>query len=135
MAALFIGFAAGLFCYFMVAKVKAKFGYDDSLDAFGVHGAGGTLGALLTGVFATNAVNNAPKDSAGNPAPLGLIDGNASQIVNQGVGIAIAWFLGIVGTLAILKVCDLLIGLRVDTDQENQGLDLSMHGEEGYIME
>ena len=91
MAALLIGFAAGLFCYFMVATVKRKFGYDDSLDAFGVHGAGGTLGALLTGVFATNAVNNALKDTAGNPTPLGLVDGNAGQILNQGIGMAIAW--------------------------------------------
>ncbi len=135
MAALFIGFAAGLVCYFMVATVKRKFGYDDSLDAFGVHGAGGTLGALLTGVFATNAVNNALKDSVGNPAPLGLVDGHASQIVNQSAGVVIAWILGIVGTLVILKICDMVIGLRVATDDEHQGLDLSMHGEEGYIME
>jgi len=135
MAALLIGFAAGLFCYYMVASVKRKFGYDDSLDAFGVHGAGGTLGAILTGVFATSAVNNALKNSAGNPMPLGLVDGNAHQILNQGIGVAIAWTLGIVGTLVILKVCDMTLGLRVDTDQEHQGLDLSMHGEEGYIME
>jgi ammonium transporter, Amt family len=135
MAALLIGFAAGLLCYFMVATVKRRFGYDDSLDAFGVHGAGGTLGALLTGVFATNAVNNALKDGSGNPMPLGLVDGHAGQIVNQGIGIAIAWVLGIVGTLAILKICDMTIGLRIDNDQEQQGLDLSMHGEEGYIME
>jgi Amt family ammonium transporter len=135
MAALLIGFAAGLFCYYMVAIVKRKFGYDDSLDAFGVHGAGGTLGALLTGVFATSGVNNALKNSAGNPMPLGLVDGNASQILNQGMGIAIAWTLAVVGTLAILKVCDMTLGLRVDTEQEHQGLDLSMHGEEGYIME
>ena len=107
----------------------------DSLDAFGVHGAGGTLGALLTGVFATSGVNNALKNSAGNPMPLGLVDGNASQILNQGMGIAIAWTLAVVGTLAILKVCDMTLGLRVDTEQEHQGLDLSMHGEEGYIME
>ena len=135
MAALLIGFAAGLFCYYMVASVKRRFGYDDSLDAFGVHGAGGTLGAILTGVFATNAVNNALKDSAGNPMPLGIVDGNASQILNQGIGIATAWTLAVVGTLAILKVCDMTIGLRVDTEQEHQGLDFSMHGEEGYIME
>jgi Amt family ammonium transporter len=135
MAALLIGFAAGLFCYFMVASVKRKFGYDDSLDAFGVHGAGGTLGAILTGVFATNAVNNALKDSAGNPAPLGLVDGNTGQILNQGIGIAIAWMLGIVGTLAILKICDITIGLRVNNEEEERGLDLSLHGEEGYIME
>src|SRR5258708_1085394 len=90
MPALLIGFMAGLFCYFMVTTVKQKFDYDDSLDAFGVHGAGGTLGAILTGVFATNAVNNALKDAAGNPLPLGLVDGNAGQILDQVIGSAIA---------------------------------------------
>ena len=135
MPALLIGFAAGLVCFFMVTKVKQKFGYDDSLDAFGVHGAGGTLGAILTGVFATNAVNNALKDSAGNPLPLGWVDGNAGQMLNQVIGSAIAWVLAIVGTLIILKICDAVVGLRVSAEQETQGLDLSMHGEEGYILE
>jgi len=135
MPALLIGFVAGLVCYFMVAVLKAKLGYDDSLDAFGVHGAGGTLGALLTGVFATNAVNNALKDSAGNPLPLGLVDGRGVQVLNQLIGTAIAWALAIVGTLVILKICDVLIGLRVTPEQETDGLDLSLHGEEGYILE
>jgi Amt family ammonium transporter len=135
MPALLIGFAAGLVCFFMVTMVKQKFGYDDSLDAFGVHGAGGTLGAILTGVFATNAVNNALKDGAGKPLPLGWVDGNAGQILNQVIGSAIAWVLAIVGTLIILKVCDVVVGLRVSAEQETQGLDLSMHGEEGYILE
>jgi len=135
MPALLIGFAAGLVCFFMVTKVKQKFGYDDSLDAFGVHGAGGTLGAILTGVFATNAVNNALKDTAGKPLPLGWVDGNAWQILNQVIGSAIAWVLAIVGTLVILKICDVVVGLRVSAEQETQGLDLSMHGEEGYILE
>jgi Amt family ammonium transporter len=135
MPALLIGFAAGLVCFFMVTKVKQKFGYDDSLDAFGVHGAGGTLGAILTGVFATNAVNNALKDTAGKPLPLGWVDGNAGQILNQVIGSAIAWVLAIVGTLIILKICDVVVGLRVSAEQETQGLDLSMHGEEGYILE
>ena len=135
MPALLIGFAAGLVCFFMVTMVKQKFGYDDSLDAFGVHGAGGTLGAILTGVFATNAVNNALKDAAGKPIPLGWVDGNAGQILNQVIGSAIAWVLAIVGTLVILKICDVVVGLRVSAEQETQGLDLSMHGEEGYILE
>jgi Amt family ammonium transporter len=133
--ALLIGFAAGVVCYLMVTVVKAKFGYDDSLDAFGVHGAGGTLGAILTGVFATNAVNDALKDSSGKAAALGLVDGNGGQILNQAIGVAIAWVLAIVGTLIILKICDATIGLRVQRDDEVQGLDLSMHGEEGYILE
>jgi Amt family ammonium transporter len=133
--ALLIGFAAGIFCFFMVAFVKARFGYDDSLDAFGVHGMGGTLGAILTGVFATNAVNDGFKDSAGKVLPLGWIDGHAAQVLNQVIGCAIAWGLAIVGTLVILKICDLLLGVRVRKDQEIQGLDVTLHGEEGYIFE
>jgi ammonium transporter, Amt family len=110
-------------------------GYDDSLDAFGVHGAGGTLGALLTGIFASSAVNPIFKDAQGNTLASGLLEGNAHQLFNQFVGVAIAWILAAVGTLAILKVVDLTIGLRVSEDQEMQGLDLSQHGEEGYYWE
>jgi Amt family ammonium transporter len=135
MPAMLIGLAAGVVCFFMVAKVKQRFGYDDSLDAFGVHGIGGTLGALLTGIFATNQVNDALKDTAGRPLPLGLVDGNSGQVVNQIIASVIAWALAIVATLVILKVCDLLIGVRVVREDEIQGLDVSMHGEEGYIFE
>jgi len=135
MPALLIGLIAGVFCYCMVAIVKAKFGYDDSLDAFGVHGAGGTLGALLTGIFAVSAVNPIFKDAQGNTLPSGLIDGNAHQVLNQLVGIAIAWVIAIVGTLIILKLVDVTIGLRVSEEEEVQGLDLSQHGEEGYYWE
>ncbi len=135
MPALLIGLIAGVFCYWMVAKVKAKFGYDDSLDAFGVHGAGGTLGALLTGVFAVSAVNPIFKDAQGNVLPSGLLDGHGSQLLNQLVGVCIAWVLGIAGTLAILKFVDVTIGLRVSEEEEVQGLDLSQHGEEGYYWE
>jgi len=135
MSALVIGFVAGVGCYLMVAKVKAVFGYDDSLDAFGVHGAGGTIGALLTGVFAVSAVNPVFKDSAGNPTAVGLIEGNAHQLLNQLVGVVTAWLLATVGTLIILKVVDVVIGLRVAPEQEIQGLDLSQHGEEGYNLE
>jgi len=135
MSALVIGFAAGVFCFWMVSKVKSRFGYDDSLDAFGVHGAGGTIGALLTGVFATSAINPIFKDSQGKALPVGLIDGNPGQVVNQLVGVLIAWGLAIVGTLMILKVVDALVGLRVPEEQEIQGLDLALHGEEGYTFE
>ena len=135
MPALLIGLIAGVFCYWMVAKVKAKFGYDDSLDAFGVHGAGGTLGALLTGVFAVSAVNPIFKDGQGNALASGVLEGNAHQLLNQLVGVAIAWGLAIVGTLAILKLVDVTIGLRVSEEEEVQGLDLSQHGEEGYYWE
>jgi ammonium transporter, Amt family len=135
MPALLIGLIAGVFCYWMVAQVKAKFGYDDSLDAFGVHGAGGTLGAILTGVFAVSAVNPIFKDAQGNPMPSGLLEGNAHQLLNQLVGVAISWTLAIVGTLVILKIVDVTIGLRVSEEEELQGLDLSQHGEEGYYWE
>jgi ammonium transporter, Amt family len=131
MPALLIGFLTGIFCYYMVVFVKAKFGYDDSLDAFGVHGAGGTIGAILTGIFATTAVAGAPDGWAG----LGLVDGNGFQVVNQALGVLLTWVLAIIATIIILKICDLLVGVRVDPDQETQGLDLSMHGEEGYNFE
>jgi Amt family ammonium transporter len=133
--AMLIGLCAGVFCYLMVTRVKAIFGYDDSLDAFGVHGAGGTLGAILTGVFATSAVNDAFKDPAGNTLPLGLVDGHGSQVLNQLVGCGIAWLLAAVGTVVILKICDRVVGVRVSKEHEIDGLDLSMHGEEGYIFE
>ncbi len=133
--ALLIGLCAGVVCYAMVTVVKKKFGYDDALDAFGVHGAGGTLGAVLTGIFATSAVNDSFKDSAGHTLPLGLVDGHGGQILNQLAGCAIAWGLAIVGTLVILWVCDRLIGLRVRAEEEIEGLDYSQHGEEGYIFE
>jgi Amt family ammonium transporter len=135
MSAIVIGLLAGVGCYFMVAKVKMRFGYDDSLDAFGVHGAGGTLGALLTGVFASSAVNPIFKDAQGNTLASGLLEGNAHQLINQLAGVVIAWVLAIVGTVVILKVVDLTIGLRVKEDDEVQGLDLSQHGEEGYNWE
>jgi len=135
MSALLIGIVAGAFCFWMVAQVKARFGYDDSLDAFGVHGAGGTLGALLTGIFAVSAVNPIFKDAHGNPLPSGLIEGNAHQLLHQSVGVVIAWVLAIVGTLVILKIVDVVVGLRVSEDDEVQGLDLSQHGEEGYSWE
>jgi Amt family ammonium transporter len=135
MSALLIGLMAGVFCYLMVAKVKARFGYDDSLDAFGVHGAGGTIGAILTGVFASSNIYPILKDAHGNALSLGMIQGNFHQVLNQLVGIAIAWGLAIVGTLAILKFVDVVIGLRVSPEHEVQGLDISQHGEEGYYWE
>jgi ammonium transporter, Amt family len=135
MSALIIGLIAGVFCFWMVTKVKLKFGYDDSLDAFGVHGAGGTIGALLTGLFASSVINPIFKDANGNVLPSGLFEGNTHQLLNQCVGVAIAWVLGIVGTLILLKIVDKVLGLRVTEEQETQGLDLSQHGEEGYYWE
>jgi len=128
MAALAIGLLAGLFCFFMVFMVKSFFGYDDSLDAFGVHGAGGTLGALLTGLFATRLINPA----FGKDAPTGAMDGHWGQIGNQLAGVAIAWSISIVGTLVLLFLVDKTMGLRVSADEEAEGLDLSQHNEEAY---
>jgi ammonium transporter, Amt family len=131
MPSLLIGLAAGFFCSFMVFKVKAIFGYDDSLDAFGVHGAGGTLGALLTGVFATYLINPV----YGKGVPTGGIDGNWGQMLHQLAAVGMAWGLAIVGTLILLFVVDRIIGLRVAPDHEVAGLDVSQHGEEGYDFE
>jgi Amt family ammonium transporter len=133
--ALLIGAAAGVVCFLMVSKFKQRFGYDDSLDAFGVHGAGGTLGAILTGVFATNLVNDGLKDSAGKVLPLGLIDGHAIQVGYQLMGVVISWVLAAVGTIIILKICDAILGVRVEPAHEEQGLDLALHGEDAYAFE
>jgi len=130
MPAIVIGAAAGVVCYLMVSKVKRMFGYDDSLDVFGVHGVGGTLGAILTGVFATKEVNDSRMGKA-----MGLVDGDAGQVLNQLGAVLIAWGLAIVGTLIILKICDVVFGVRVNKEDEVEGLDLSMHGEEGYNFE
>jgi Amt family ammonium transporter len=127
-SALLIGLIAGIFCSFMVFAVKSRLGYDDSLDAFGVHGAGGTLGAILTGLFATCSINAV----YGKGVPTGAIDGHWAQVLDQFLGVGIAWGISIVGTLILLFVVDRVIGLRVSPEHEAAGLDLSQHGEEGY---
>jgi Amt family ammonium transporter len=132
MSSLLIGLLAGLVCYTMVAIVKQRFGYDDSLDAFGVHGVGGTLGALLTGVFATSLINPVFKDAAGKTLPVGVIEGHWGQLGNQIVGILIAIVLSVVGTFVLLKLVDLVIGLRMSPEDEMEGMDVTQHGEEGY---
>ncbi|HVB18143.1 MAG TPA: ammonium transporter [Stellaceae bacterium] len=119
--ALIIGIAAGVVCYWGVTGLKNAFGYDDSLDAFGVHGVGGTVGALLTGVLAVSAV--------GGPGKSGLIDGHAYQVVIQLYGIVVVALYDAIVSLILLKVIDLTIGLRVDSDSEREGLDLAIHGE------
>ncbi len=131
LSALGIGFVAGVFCYWMVTKFKAIFGYDDALDAFGVHGAGGTIGALLTGVCARMVVN----PIYGDGKPVGGFDGHWGQVGNQLVGILLAWVFAIVGTTVILKIVDAVTGVRVTEEQEIQGLDITQHGEEGYNLE
>jgi Amt family ammonium transporter len=131
MPALAIGFIAGLVCYFMVTKVKSIFGYDDALDAFGVHGAGGTIGALLTGVFAQQFIN--PIFGAGKP--VGGLDGHWGQLGNQLVGVLIAWGFALVGTIVLLKITDMITGVRVSETEEIEGLDITQHGEEAYNLE
>lgn len=131
MPALVIGVCAGAFCYWMVTKVKAIFKYDDALDAFGVHGAGGTIGALLTGVFAQQAIN--PIFGAGKA--VGGLDGHWAQVGNQLVGVLIAWGFALVGTIVLLKIVDMITGLRVSTEEEEAGLDITQHGEEAYNLE
>jgi Amt family ammonium transporter len=124
-SSIWIGIGAGVFCYGAVV-MKGKLGYDDSLDAFGVHGIGGTWGALATGLFASKAVNPAGAD--------GLFFGNPGQLGVQVVAILVSWALAFVGTLILLKIVDALVGLRVSQDNEITGLDLSQHNETGYSM-
>jgi len=119
--ALVIGIAAGIACYWGATGLKHMFGYDDSLDAFGVHGVGGAVGALLTGVFAVAWVGGEGKS--------GLIEGNAHQVLTQLYGIGVTAGYCAIATLIILKVLDVVIGLRVDTETERDGMDLALHGE------
>jgi Amt family ammonium transporter len=114
-----IGIAAGIICYWGVTGLKHLFGYDDALDAFGVHAVGGATGAILTGVFAVAAYGGTA----------GLIDGNPGQVVNQLIGVAVVFVYDVIVTLIILKIVDLVIGLRVSEEVEREGLDLSLHGE------
>jgi Amt family ammonium transporter len=122
MAAIAIGLAVSVLCFGAVAA-KAKLGYDDSLDTFGVHGVGGTVGALLTGIFASAAIQ------AGKT---GLLEGNAHQLWVQAVGVAAVVAYSIVVSFVLLRVLDAVMGLRVSRDDEIMGLDLSQHGEEAY---
>jgi Amt family ammonium transporter len=128
MPALILGVAAGAACWFACAKVKSTFGYDDSLDAFGVHGVGGTLGAILTGVFATRAC----WDVAGDGRRYGLLEGG-SALTGQVVAALVTIAFAAIVTFILLKILDATMGLRVSQEKELRGLDLSEHGEEGYI--
>ena len=127
MPALIMGAVAGVFCYFTVFVMKPKFGYDDSLDAFGVHGMGGTLGAILTGIFATRAVWD-----VGKGTPLGLLEGGP-VLTAQIIATIISWVFAGAVSFVLLKILDATMGLRVSAEQEQEGLDISLHEEEGYI--
>jgi Amt family ammonium transporter len=119
LGSLCIGIAAGILCYWGCTGLKHMLGYDDALDAFGVHAVGGIVGALLTGVFAV--------EQYGGTA--GLIEGNAMQVVNQIEGIVIVFVYDAIVSLIILKIVDIFIGLRVSDEVEREGLDLALHGE------
>jgi len=127
MAGIVMGAAAGVVCYLACTVLKNRFHYDDALDAFGVHGVGGTLGAVLTGVFATRVVCD-----VGGGKPLGLVDGG-TVILGQISAAVITWIIAAVATFVLLKILDATMGLRVSPEAEIEGLDLSQHGEEGYI--
>ncbi|MCI0391775.1 MAG: ammonium transporter [Acidobacteria bacterium] len=128
MSALAVGFITGIACFFAVTELKKRLAYDDSLDAFGVHGIGGFTGAILTGVFASSVVNPVYP----NNAAVGLLEGNPGQVLNQLIACGVSIALAMIGTFIILKVVDLVIGVRVTSEDEVQGLDLTQHGEEGY---
>jgi len=119
MGALIIGLVAGAVCFWGATSLKKMMGYDDSLDAFGVHGVGGIVGAILTGVFAV-------KDIGGVS---GLLEGNGGQVVTQILGVGVTVVYGLIMTFIILKVIDMVVGLRVSEEEEREGLDVSLHGE------
>jgi Amt family ammonium transporter len=126
MGAIAIGIAVAIVCYIAVAVIKGKLGYDDSLDAFGVHGVGGTVGALLTGVFATKLINAGGAD--------GAIFGNWRQLGIQGIAVVAVIAYAAVLTLILTKVLDLLMGLRVKDEEEAIGLDITQHKESAYTL-
>jgi Amt family ammonium transporter len=131
---LIMGLIAGVVCYLSASKLKSKLGYDDSLDAFGVHGVGGTLGALLTGVFASDKVNpliGSTYKPSGAAEAINL-SGGGSQFMNQAIATGITWVLAGVGCFVILKIVNAVVGLRPKPEEETQGLDLTLHGESAY---
>jgi Amt family ammonium transporter len=123
-AAMVIGLLAGAVCYWASVILKTRLGYDDSLDVFGVHGVGGILGTILTGVFATKLINDVNKGQA-----VGLIDGNGGQVLTQLYGVLAVGAFSAAATWIILKIVDVMIGLRVTRDEETEGLDTALHGE------
>ena len=124
MPALVIGVAAGASCAIRALNAKTKFRYDDSLDAFGVHGVGGTLGTIMAGVFASVAINAAGAN--------GLLFGNPKQLAIQAGAVLLVAVYSFVVSLVLFKIIDLMMGMRVTKDEETEGLDISQHGESGY---
>jgi Amt family ammonium transporter len=124
MSSIAMGLMGGVICFFAVSVLKTKLGYDDSLDAFGVHGIGGTFGAIATGLFASKEVNSAGAD--------GLFFGNPDQLLTQLVGVGTSWVFAAIMTFVIVKVVGMFMTIVADADQEIQGIDISEHGERGY---
>jgi Amt family ammonium transporter len=136
MSAIVMGLLGGIMCFFAATSLKHALGYDDSLDAFGVHGVGGTLGSILTGVFAAAAINMPPVFKvAGQPDKFGLIEGSTTLFTNQLLATGLTWVVALVGAFILLKLVDVVMGLRVTESDETDGLDLSQHGESGYNLE
>ena len=124
LSAIIIGLASGVVCFFSVSVIKAKLGYDDALDAFGVHGVGGTFGAIVTGLFASKEVNPAGAD--------GLFFGNPDQLVTQIIGVVVSWFVAIVMTYVLIKLIGAFMPIRSEEEDEIRGLDIAEHGEKAY---
>jgi Amt family ammonium transporter len=131
-AAFCIGLVAGVVCYLAVTKIKAIFGYDDSLDVFGVHGIGSIIGMLMLGFLANAEVNPAIANTFKANGVAVSLAGGSHQFINQLIGVAFTAGLAVVGTFLIVKLVDAVIGLRVDQEDESAGLDLSQHGERAY---
>jgi Amt family ammonium transporter len=131
-AAFCIGLVAGIVCYFAVTKIKSVFGYDDSLDVFGVHGIGSITGMLMLGFLANPEVNPAIANTFHANGVIVSLAGSSHQFINQLIGVVFTATLAVVGTFLIVKLVDKLIGLRVDQEDESAGLDLSQHGERAY---
>ena len=131
-AAFCIGLVAGMVCYTAVTKIKAVFGYDDSLDVFGVHGVGSVIGMLMLGFLANAEVNPAIATTFKANGVAVSLAGGSHQFINQLIGVAFTATLAVVGTFLIVKLVDAVIGLRVDQEDESAGLDLSQHGERAY---
>ncbi|RPH84132.1 MAG: ammonium transporter [Planctomycetaceae bacterium] len=129
MPSILMGATAGIVCYFACSSLKRRLRYDDALDAFGVHGVGGTLGAVMTGIFATRACWD-----IGGGQPLGLVEGNARTIVGQVAAVLVTYVFAAVVSYILLKGIDAVMGLRVRAEVEQRGLDIAEHGEEGYTL-
>ena len=124
LSAIIIGLAGGVICFFSVSVMKAKLGYDDALDAFGVHGVGGTFGAIATGLFASKEINPAGAD--------GLFFGNPEQLLTQVIGVVASWAVAIIMAYALIKIISVFMPIRSTEDEENSGLDIAEHGEKAY---